>query len=335
LTPGRRLRLSALALLLPVALLAGGCGAKTKPSATPPVKKKPQHVKAKPKKVSAQTTIGSAVAVTIDNAPGAWPQSGLTHADLVFEFMAEGGITRYLAVFWHQSAAKIGPVRSTRIYFDNVAAAYGWPLAHAGGNVDALKAIGPLGIKNIDQIYGSGAYFWRTTDRPMPHNLYTSTQLLELAVRTDQYAAAGIPPMPKGAFSGEKTSSALITYADDPSYNWVYQVGWSWNGTSWTRLIDGKTDVTQAGNSITAQNVAIIYAPQFPDPDPYTVGAVNYTLQSGSGWLLENGRRTAITWKFGPGGFTYALSDGAQAPFQSGHTWVEVLPDGTPLSYTP
>ncbi len=333
-TASRWLRLSAL-LLLPVALLAAGCGAKSKPSAAHPAHQKHQQAKAKAKTPQAPATIGSAVAVTIDNAPGAWPQSGLTRADLVFEFMAEGGITRYLAVFWHQSAAKIGPVRSTRIYFDNVVAAYGWPLAHAGGNVDALKAIGPLGIKNIDQIYGSGQYFWRTSDRPMPHNLYTSTKFLELAVSADRYAPASIPAMPRGKFSGEKTSSALITYADNPSYNWVYQVGWSWNGTAWTRLIDGKTDVTQGGNAVTAQNVAIIYAPQFPDPDPYTVGAVNYTLQSGSGWLLEDGRRAAITWKFASGGFTYTLGNGSPAPFQPGHTWVEVLPDGTPLSYTP
>ena len=321
-------------VLLPIALLAVGCGSQ-KPASAPPVHaKKAPTAKPKQKQPQAPQTIGSAVAVTIDNAPGAWPQSGLTHADLVFEFPAEGGITRYLAVFWHQSVAKIGPVRSTRIYFDNVAAAYGWPLAHAGGNVDALKAIGPLGIKNIDQIYGSGAYFWRTTDRPMPHNLYTSTSLLEQAVKADSYQAAGIPAFPQGKISGQSTSSVVITYADVPN-SWVYQVGWSWDGTAWSRLIDANVVKTQDGNAVSAQNVAIIAAPEFPDPDPYTVGAVNFTLKSGSGTLLEQRRRVPITWTFGPGGFRFQLEDGSPAPFRPGQTWIEVVPTGTQISYTP
>ncbi|MDA8346350.1 MAG: DUF3048 domain-containing protein [Thermaerobacter sp.] len=321
-------------LLLSVALLAAGCGSAQ--SVSPAVHQKTQSTQEAPRKkpIAPVRTIGSAVAVTIDNAPGAWPQSGLTHADLVFEFPAEGGITRYLAVYWHQPAVKIGPVRSTRIYFDNVVAAYGWPLGHAGGNVDALHAIGPLGIKNIDQIYGSGAYFWRTSDRPMPHNLYTSTKLLELAVKADGYTPAAIPAFATGKFSGQRTSSAVITYADYPN-SWVYDVGWSWNGKAWSRLIDGKAVSTQAGNAVFAENVAIIYAAEFPDPDPYTVGAVNFTLTSGSGWLLENAQRTAITWTFGPGGFRFYSAGGSPAPFQPGQTWVEVLPTGTRLSYTP
>ncbi len=325
----------ALLALAPLALILASCGTAAKPAATSPTHHKTSTKTPKKAKTPAPPpTIGSAVAVTIDNAPGAWPQSGITKADLVFEFPAEGGITRYLAVFWHQSDAQIGPVRSTRIYFDNVAAAYGWPLAHAGGNVDALKAIGPLGIKNIDQIYGSAPYFWRAPDRQMPHNLYTSTKLLEQAVQTDGFTPAMIPAFATGKFTGEKTSSALITYADYPNI-WVYEVGWSWDGTAWSRLIDSKAVTTLNGNAVSAQNVAIVYAPEFRDHDPSTPGSVNFTLKSGNGWLLEDAQRTAITWTFGPGGFRFSLPDGSPAPFQAGQTWVEVLPTGTPLTYTP
>ena len=313
-------------------LLLTGCGASqqvSKPKARPVPKK---HVSVK---TQTTQTLYSAVAVTIDNQPAAWPQSGLAEADLVFEFPAEGGITRYLAVFWHKPATKIGPVRSTRIYFDNVVAAYGWPLAHAGGNVDALKAIGPLGIKNLDQIYGSGHWFWRSASRPMPHNLYTSTNLLEQGIRQDGYTPAGIPALPQGRLTGQKTTGTLIIYANLPNV-WVYEVGWVWQNGLYQRQIDGKDVVTQAGHDVTASNVVIIAAPEFPDPDPYTVGAINFDLTGGGkGYILSNGVRQDITWTFGQGGFHFYLPGGKAAPFAKGQTWVQVVPTGTQIMFQP
>lgn len=316
---------------LAVMLLLAGCGASPKPSGAKqsPAPEKQRAVR------KASATLYSAVAVTIDNQPAAWPQSGLAEADLVFEFPAEGGITRYLAVFWHQSAAKIGPVRSTRIYFDNVAAAYGWPLAHAGGNVDALRAIGPLGIKNLDQIYGSGQWFWRSTDRQMPHNLYTSTNLLEQGIRQDGYTPAGIPALPQGKLQGQTAKSSLIVYADVPNV-WVYEAGWVWQGGAYQRQIDGQDVATQAGHDVRAANVVIIMAPEFADPDPYTVGAINFDLTGGGqGYIMSGGVRQAITWTFGQGGFHFLLPDGKPAPFASGQTWVEVAPTGTAVTFQP
>jgi hypothetical protein len=313
-------------------VLLAGCGSPQKATGS----KSGPGVKTHVAQAAKPAPLYSAVAVSIDNQEGAWPQSGLTKADLIFEFMAEGGITRYLAVFWHQSAAKIGPVRSTRIYFDNVAAAYGWPLAHAGGNVDALKAIGPLGIKNLDQIYGSGQWFWRSTNRQMPHNLYTSTSLLEQGIRRDNYAPAGIPAFTQGKLKGTKTASTLINYTDYPGV-WVYQVGWVYQGHGiYQRQIDGKDVQTQDGNLVRAANIVIITVPMFSDPDPYTVGAVNFNLQGGGqGYIMSQGVRQAISWTFGQGGFHFTLPDGKPASFTQGQIWVEVVPTGTSVTFQP
>ena len=313
---------------LTVLLLLAGCGT-AQPTTKGKTVKTPQGhvVKAKSPK-----TLYSAVAVSIDNQEGAWPQSGISRADLVFEFMAEGGITRYLAVFWHQSAPKIGPVRSTRIYFDNVAAAYGWPLAHAGGNVDALKAIGPLGIKNLDQIYGSEQWFWRATDRAMPHNLYTSTALLEEGIQKDGYKPAGIPAFPQGKLTGQATKSVLINYTDYPGD--VYQVGWVWQSGVYQRQIDGKNDAMQDTSLVQAANIAIITVAMFSDHDPSTPGAVNFALSGGgTGYLMSRGVRRPIAWSFGQGGFRFTLKDGKPAPFAPGKTWVEVVPTGTGVTF--
>src|SRR5438067_5820344 len=85
------------------------------------------------------------VAVILDNfAPDARPQSGLDKASLVFETLAEGGITRFMAVYLEHDAGTIGPVRSTRIYFNAWAAALGVIFGHDGGNVDALQQLPSL-----------------------------------------------------------------------------------------------------------------------------------------------------------------------------------------------
>lgn len=327
---GRHLRTRLLGAAL-VSLIVAGCGAPPA-SSTPPKPKSKSKPTAKAPPVQ-QKTLASAFAVSIDNASGAWPQSGIARADIVFEMPAEGNITRYLAVFWHQAPPKIGPVRSTRIYFDNIAAAYGWPLLHAGGNVDALHAIGPLGIKNLDQIYGAGAYFWRSTDRPMPHNLYTSANLAEQGIAAFHYTPAGIPPFTLGKLTGPKVSSVRIIYANWPGV-WVYEPSWQLQNGSYVRYVDGKPDLTQAGSAVKAQNVVVIYARQFPDPDPYTPGAVNYAFTSGSGWILSQGVRQGIDWSFNAhGGFSFTLPDGKPVPFAAGQTWVEIVPDGETVDF--
>lgn len=325
----RPVRMRLLGALL-VATVVAGCG--SNPAATTTT----SHPTSRARKTSQPTkpyTLASAFAVTIDNASGAWPQAGISQADLVFEFPAEGNITRYLAVFWHQAPTKIGPVRSTRIYFDHVVAAYGWPLAHAGGNVDALRAISPLGIENLDQIYGAGPYFWRGIHRQPPHNLYTSAALIEKGIADFRYSAATVPTFALGKLTGPKVTSMRIVYANWPGV-WVYEPSWRWQSGSYVRYIDGQKDVTQFGHAITARNVVVVYAQEFSDPDPYTVGAINFNLTSGSGWVLSQGVRQGIDWTFqSPGGFHFTLPDGHPVPFASGRTWVEVVPDGETVDF--
>ena len=118
-------------------------------------------------------------AIVIENHPDARPQSGLSQAGVVYEALAEGGITRFLAFFGDQQAGNLGPVRSVRTYFVDWTLEFDAPLAHAGGNADALDLIGPLGMKNMDGLGIGAPTFYRTNDRYAPHNLYTSGALLD------------------------------------------------------------------------------------------------------------------------------------------------------------
>jgi len=122
------------------------------------------------------------LAVMINNAPAARPQSGLSQADIVYEVLAEGGITRLIGIFQSQAGIeKIGPIRSIRPYLIRLGESYGGVLVHAGGSPEAYSIIQKQGKQDLDEIGNAGAFFWRAKDRKAPHNLYSSDEKLREA----------------------------------------------------------------------------------------------------------------------------------------------------------
>jgi hypothetical protein len=114
--------------------------------------------------------------VIIENHGDARPQSGLNNADLIYETVAEGGITRFLAIFHSTPASEIGPVRSARDYFAELANEWGVLFAHVGGSDEVLAQLAQKQYKNIDSLneFFFGKYFRRVKTRAAPHNTYTS-----------------------------------------------------------------------------------------------------------------------------------------------------------------
>ncbi|MBX6377348.1 MAG: DUF3048 domain-containing protein, partial [Clostridia bacterium] len=123
------------------------------------------------------------LAVAVDNAPAARPPAGLRQADVIYEVLAEGGVTRFLAVFVTQGADRVGPVRSARPYLVDLAWAHGAPLAHAGGSPAALAALRRRPALDLDEIGRVGGAYWREPGRRAPHNLFTDTRRLVAAAR--------------------------------------------------------------------------------------------------------------------------------------------------------
>lgn len=130
-------------------------------------------------KVDSEAATHQAVTgIMIENSPDARPQSGLKDSGVVFEAIAEGGITRFLAIYQEQKPQLIGPVRSVRIYYVNWIAAFNASVAHIGGSAAALAEVRNGSYRDIDQFFNSGSY-WRATDRNAPHNVYTSFAKLD------------------------------------------------------------------------------------------------------------------------------------------------------------
>ena len=106
------------------------------------------------------------VAVVINNHPAARPQDGLMDADIIYEVLAEGVTTRFVAIFHSSIPEKIGPVRSTRTYFLDFALNHDSIYVHHGGSPSGYTRLRELGIQNLDGIHLEGTVFWR--DRTYP-----------------------------------------------------------------------------------------------------------------------------------------------------------------------
>lgn len=117
-------------------------------------------------------------AIMIENSPDARPQSGIKDSAVVFEAIAEGGITRFLVLYQDQKPGLIGPVRSLRPYYVDWLAPFDAAASHIGGSANALKEIRNGQYKDIDQFFNAQAY-WRATDRYAPHNVYTDFKHLD------------------------------------------------------------------------------------------------------------------------------------------------------------
>ena len=129
----------------------------------------------------------ASLAVIIDNHPKSFPQEGLDKADVVFEVPVEGGATRFLAFFnADNTVPKIGPVRSARRYFADMAGIFQSLIAHSGGSPEAILYLkgNTISVIDVDEIGPEGKYFWRDMTRSAPHNLFTSSAFLQDALKT-------------------------------------------------------------------------------------------------------------------------------------------------------
>lgn len=272
------------------------------------------------------------VLVMIDNQAQARPQMGIDKADIVFEIMAEGGITRYMALFYTKSAEVIGPVRSARYYFVQLAKGMDLPYAHVGGATDALSMIGELKIKDINEISNAQKYFWQDSSRKRPHNTYTSTEKLVDAVTNKQYAykAPDLPPLSR-EFSGEPLASGQVTltYATG---RYGYQAQWIWeeglgnDGGQYRRYINGKAQATADGIPLVADTIFVVAAKtRARNTDPVT-SSVDI-VGSGHALCIVENQIIRGTWEKTAADKPLVIRDGngqvmARKP---GNTWIQVV----------
>jgi hypothetical protein len=282
------------------------------------------------------------LAVKVGNEPAARPQSGLEDADVVFDTLAEGGITRYIAVYQCKEAPSVGPVRSVRWDDWHILAQFGRAgLAFVGGvipnqnTVAADKWICDLNDFLRPNLYHQDPY------RVRPDATYTSTALLWSACPSVKPAPTLFHFTKQVQPGSVPVSSAEIVYNPYES-----DVVWQWSAQKQAFLHGYRENGVivpdySAGNiRLRAANVLIMevniqYGPY--EESPGSTGDVeSITIGHGPAYLLRNGRLIKGTWVRRHWVYTahFLGPDGRNFWFDPGDTWVEIVPKGDPITFT-
>jgi hypothetical protein len=275
-------------------------------------------------------------AVQIENIVEARPLSGVSRAHLVYETLAEGGITRILALFAAGSGVEeIGPVRSARPYFLSWAEEYGATYAHSGGSPEALASISKYDIYDLNE-FSNGQYFWRSRTRYAPHNLYTSTERLSEAfaakegkVKSD-FAAWQFKD--EAELDGRPSEARRVKIYFSTK---TYEVGWQYDRESndYLRYQAGAIQQDRDGKEVKAKNIVVQFA-KITSIDAIDRKKIE-TVGEGEAIVFQDGLRIDGTWeKEAKGGRTkFYDSAGVEIKFNPGVTWVEVVPINTEVEF--
>jgi hypothetical protein len=345
------------AIIAVVAILllgGGGVGAyalffKKEPAAVAPpkVNKPAAVVEQKPTTVAntlsgrqVDPTINSrpVVGVMIENSTDARPQSGLNDAGVIFEAVAEGGITRFLALFQDKNPSYLGPVRSVRPYYIQWAMGFDAGITHVGGSPEALQDMKDWKAKDLDQ-FTNGSYFRRVTNRVAPHNVYTSMdQLFDLSNKKGFSSStfSGFPrkdPVP----SKTPTAKAIDLKISSSAFNVHYDYEAASN--KYLRSEGGAAHnvVDTSGATLRLEPevvVALVMAQGISADGVHTTYA---SLGSGHAYIFQDGTVVEGAWKKNTQNEQLTIVDAAGAPIKlnPGQTWLTAVAGNDRVLSTP
>lgn len=271
-----------------------------------------------------------ALAIKVENYPDARPQAGLNDADVVFEELVEGGITRFVAVYHCADAPRVGPVRSARTADPDILAQLGRPiLAYSGGAPNVVRVVNEADLVPIDETRGGDA-FERDPSRPAPHNLYASTKALYRVARSHEPA-----PEPIFTYAEElEIRSRRVSRVHLPFSSTYADVWWSWSRRehAWVRAHGDEPHLDEDGEPISAANVVVQLVEVVIGPH----GGITPHLEltgSGRAYVLRDGRLVVGRWER-PSlrePTRFLTKDGTEIPLAPGRTWVELLPSSVEI----
>jgi hypothetical protein len=274
--------------------------------------------------------------VMIENSPDSRPQSGLDQSGVVFEAIAEYGVTRFLALYQENNPAVVGPVRSARPYYLDFAMTFDAGYAHVGGSPDALQRIKEIGVKDLDQFFNSTAYR-RESSRFAPHNVYTSMdQLLSLSTSKGWTSSTFTPFARKTKEEPSKAPTAkTIDFAiSGAQYNVHYDYDPAKN--SYNRSQGGAVHIDNQTQAQLSPKVVVALAM------PYSLMADGYhsqyqTTGTGSMIIFQDGIAIPGTWTKADTKSQFVFKDaaGAEIKLNPGQTWVTLLGDIAKATHAP
>ena len=276
-----------------------------------------------------KTTQQAVTAIMIENSPDARPQSGLKQAGVVYEAIAEGGITRFLALYQEAKPTLVGPVRSVREYYVDWLTPYQASVAHVGGSWNALKLVRNGKYRDIDQFFNSGSY-WRATDRYAPHNVYTNFKRLDALNKSKGYTTSTFPSWPRadGKAADKPTATNIHINISSSLYNTQYK--YDAKNNRYNRYLAGVLHKDREKGTITPSVVIAMHV------DMKVVFEDGYreqitTVGSGKATIFQNGTAQNVTWrkKSRSAQLEFLDKNGKSVELVRGQTWIAAVPNGS------
>ena len=272
------------------------------------------------------------VGVKIENSPEARPQTGLDVADVVYEEVVDGGVTRFWAFFNSTIPETVGPVRSVRAMDPQIITPFGGVIAYSGGTEPNVAAIRATGLVWVDENNARDAFF-RESTRSSPHNLYGRPPLIL------ERGGTPVPPAPVFQFLDPEQGQTFTGGEPITSFHLNYELGYDvsyvWDATDggWKRFQRADEPFLAAGipeTQIAPTNVVVQFV-------PYAGFGEGDLFGSGEVWIFSNGQLIRGTWTRIYPGVPPVFNDAAGAPIllTPGRTWVELFPTGRAVDLVP
>lgn len=282
------------------------------------------------------------VLATINNHPLARPQSGLSDADIIYELVAEGNVTRLLALFQSELPEEIGPVRSARDYFLHIAKGLdAFYVAH-GYSPDAQSLLQNHYVDNVNGMQYDGTLFWRSKDRKAPHNSYISGENVHIAaektnstMEIKKYPTLSFHESIESAKIGDIVATAVVRYGSDPNFFSTYTYDDA-KGT-YDRTVNDIVTVDKANDKQVELSNILVFEAAHRTID--SEGRQDIDLESGGkGLLFQAGIVKEIEWE-NVDGVLIPIENGEPAKLVPGKTWIHIVSSipgmASSVSYTP
>jgi hypothetical protein len=276
-----------------------------------------------------------ALAIKIENSIEARPQTGLEYADVVWEQVVEGGISRFVAVYQSRIPDRVEPVRSVRPMDAGIVAPLKGVLAFSGGQPRFIREVKAAGVQTVIMDDGAPG-FRRDPARRAPHNVIGTPQTF-----LDQARNRAAPPPAQFLFArAPGKGSATVAGRSATTLNLKLSPGqrsvWTWDKASatWLRSNGSVPAVSTAGKRLSARNVVVLSVRLVPtgakDPAGNPVPETKM-VDSGAGFVASRGKTLRVHWSKKSTGAPLVLtaSGGKPVQLEPGNTWVELVPRGT------
>jgi hypothetical protein len=333
-----------LGLVLTLSLVVIGLIVFTSKDSATPVTTKAKSVKKveKPKteaskltgvQVKPELNKRSITGVMIENSEDARPQAGLKEAGVVYEAIAEGGITRFLALFQEGQPTNIGPVRSVRPYYLDWVQGFDAPIAHAGGSTDALAKLRAEGVKDLDQ-FANGDFYDRVTSRAAPHNLYTNSSKLDALKTSKGFESSSFTSFLRKKEQPSKTPTAKTINISISSAAFNVQYSYDAKSNSYLRREGGTPHMDDISKTQLSPKVVITLAMNQGRQGVYTT---YNSIGSGPCYIFQDGIVTEGTWVKANAKDQTIFKDsrGENIRLNPGQTWISAVSSNSAVTYTP